>query len=136
MKSGNIFVNLSQYFVLIAIALVGLLLLTIAGFVVKSKRDLIKEKIKKFKEDFFFNGLIKSLNLSYLSICVAISASVQSLDVENTEALLAITIVNVVLLLLLFSIPIGIAYHSLKNSETFIMTQKEDLHSNVKNLFQ
>ena len=76
MKSGNIFVNLSQYFIIIAITLVGLLILAIAGFLVKSKRQMIKEKIEKFKKDFFFDGMIKSLNLSYLSICVAISASV------------------------------------------------------------
>ena len=60
---------------LIALFLVFLLLLAIFGFVVKKKRDLIKAKLLKIKNDMVFNGMIKSLNISYLGICIALSAS-------------------------------------------------------------
>jgi hypothetical protein len=45
MKSGNIFVNLSQYFMIIIIVLAGMLILGIFGFIVKSKREMIKKKL-------------------------------------------------------------------------------------------
>ena len=76
MKSGNIFVNLSQYFVVLGLGLIVLLIMGAASVIIKSKREMIKEKLIKFKKDFIFNGLIKSLNFSYLPFCISISASI------------------------------------------------------------
>jgi hypothetical protein len=75
MKSGNIIVNLSQYFIIIIMVLVGMLILGIFGFIFKSKREMIKEKLKNFKKGMVWSGITKSLKLSYLSICIAVSAS-------------------------------------------------------------
>jgi hypothetical protein len=124
MKSGNIFVNLSQYFMVILIGMTGILILGILGFIFKSKREMIKEKLMNFKKEMVWSGIIKSLKLSYLGICIAISASFQS-----NEAIIAMNILNAVMILILFSIPVMIAIHSVKNFNKFRISQREGDYS-------
>ena len=76
MNSGNIFVNLSQYFVVLGLGSITLLAMYLASVAIKSKQKIIKDKLAKFKKGFIFNGLIKSLNFSYLPFCISISASI------------------------------------------------------------
>jgi hypothetical protein len=58
-----------------AIVLAAMLTLWILGNIFRSKREKIREKFANFKKKMVWSGLIKSLSLSYLNICIAISAS-------------------------------------------------------------
>ena len=118
---------------MIFLGLIFLITIGIASVVMKSKRELIKEKLTKFKKNFFFNGLIKSLNYSYLPFCISISVTIQSMDAE--EHSVTSTIIHFLLLLVCFIIPLVMANHSLKKSTEFQILQKEDGFSNVKGLF-
>ena len=83
-----------------------------------------------------FNGLLKSLNISYIGICIAISASVQRTDVEPGQEILVLLIINIVMIAIMFMMPVLVGIHTMKNSDEFIEIQKDDLGSNVKNLFK
>ena len=122
MSSGNIFVNLSQYFFLIAIFLVVIILMGITALVFKKKRQMIIDKLTKIKNDFIFNGMIKSLNFSYLGICIALSASLQASEMQDDQTQakrITNLVINIALTLVLFIIPFFIATVALMNHEKF-----------------
>ena len=111
--------------VIIGIGITVLILLGLASVLIRSKRELIRQKIIEFKKDFFFSGMIKSLNFSYLPICISISASIQSMDVSESDQVVVNTIINTIFLLLLLVTPFLIAHRSLKSSEEFKTAQME-----------
>ena len=90
--------------------------LLVLGKVVKSRMEQIKAKFYAIKNKMVWNGIINSLNFSYLGICISISASFQSTD---KNALVIMVIVNILIILILFAIPVVMAVHSMKNYRKF-----------------
>ena len=133
-QSTSILSNLSQYILIASIFLVSLIFMGLSWVVFKSKRELIGAKLKKIKDDWLWNKTIKSLNIAYLSVCMAISIYFQGSGEAKTMIVLT-TIINILLISALLLLPSFISYFSLTNSVEFLKNQKEDLKSNVENLY-
>ena len=113
--------------------MVVLILLFILAKVLKSKKEMIMEKLKKVKEDMVWNGIIKSINIAYLSICLSISISYKDTDPSKKLSILVLGIIfSVIMIIGLLALPTFVSYFSLKNSELFVEKQKEDADSNVR----
>ena len=98
-----------------------LLVLFLLSKVLRSKKELIKQKLKKVKEDMVWNGIIKSINIAYLSLCLSISISFKDEDPRRAKAMIVTTIIIAILMMLgLLALPSFVSYFSLKNSETFL----------------
>lgn len=101
--------------------MVFLLVLFLLSKVLRSKKELIKQKLKKVKEDMVWNGIIKSINIAYLSLCLSISISFKDEDPRRAKAMIVTTIIIAILMMLgLLALPSFVSYFSLKNSETFL----------------
>jgi formate/nitrite transporter FocA (FNT family) len=94
---------------------------------------MIMKKLKKVKEDMVWNGIIKSINIAYLSICLSISISFKDTDSNKKLSILVTGIIfSVLIIIALITLPVFVSYFSLKNSELFLEKQREDADSNVR----
>jgi formate/nitrite transporter FocA (FNT family) len=94
---------------------------------------MIMKKLKKVKEDMVWNGIIKSINIAYLSICLSISISFKDTDSNKKLSILVTGIIfSVLIIIALITLPVFVSYFSLKNSELFVEKQREDADSNVR----
>jgi hypothetical protein len=75
MKSGNLIVNLSAIIFILLIVLVFFLIFWLASKYSPLKfRDKIKEKFDATIKKTFWNGIIKSITVSYLLIAISVGA--------------------------------------------------------------
>jgi len=83
--SENILFNkdLTLYAMLLAGLIVTLVILAILGLVcVQKVRDKIKAKLIAFKKKFIWNGLIRSMSISYLNLALGANQSIQGMREE------------------------------------------------------
>jgi len=78
-KSGSIADNLSVYLLAVGSVLLLLIILYVVMKVAKKYKEKIKEKLLEQKKKFIYNGLIRSLSLSYLSTCIAVYANIYAM---------------------------------------------------------
>ena len=87
-KSGNLLYdkNLGPYIVGAGVAVVGVIVLAILALVcVKKLRDKFIKKVRDFLKSFFWNGLIRSISLAYLNMCIGLTLQVHTMR-DNPEA--------------------------------------------------
>ena len=69
-EKDSILSDLSVYLVMAAIAIVVILIVSMAYFIRKYRR-LVKKLLHRWANRFFFNGLIRYITIAYIKICIS-----------------------------------------------------------------
>jgi ABC-type spermidine/putrescine transport system permease subunit I len=102
MKSGNLLVNLSALVFILVIVLLFFFFFWLASKYFPLKyRDKIKEKFDATIKKTFWNGIIRSITISYLLTAIAVGAQITELMIAEPEQRNPYAIVMVVFLSLL-----------------------------------
>ena len=118
-KSFNILVNMGYIIILLSVFLVFVLILGVVFQVLKNKRDLIKRKIKAAKKQFFWNGFIKSTNLTYLKSFVSFALASKLLSTSEDLRFDASLLVTILLGSQLLIQPFFVGTFMIKNRRRF-----------------
>ena len=71
-KCGNIAVNLSMIIFAVIVAILVIVLMFCMKAICKRWKEKIVNKLKDMKKKFMWNGLIRSMSISYINICIAV----------------------------------------------------------------
>lgn len=131
-ESSNSLANLRIYlFIALAAAVVVIIMLIVAALW-KKARDKIMDLLKKTIKGFFWNNTIKTILISYLPQCIAVTGAI-SLQLSSSKSSPSSSAVNTLMMLVLIVIPFIFLHWLLKHKDQ--LRSNKELESKFLELY-
>jgi hypothetical protein len=135
-KSFDILENMGYYIILLGIFLLFMAIVGIVFFVLKSKREMIKKKVRKGAKDFFWNGFFQSTSLTYLKSFVSFGLATKLLGGSKDFTFNASSLVTILLGSQLIIQPFFTGVFMVKNRSKFENKEFKEKYQSLYNDLQ
>jgi sterol desaturase/sphingolipid hydroxylase (fatty acid hydroxylase superfamily) len=138
MKSGNLLVNLSALVFILVIVLVFFFFFWLASKYFPLKyRDKIKEKFDATIKKTFWNGIIRSITISYLLTAIAVGAQITELMIAEPEqrdpyAICMVVVLSLLLVGYLFLVTGYLWFHVYMKDDMQVQERTQTICTNLE----
>jgi hypothetical protein len=138
MKSGNLLVNLSALVFILVIVLLFFFFFWLASKYFPLKyRDKIKEKFDATIKKTFWNGIIRSITISYLLTAIAVGAQITELMIAEPEqrdpyAICMVVVLSLLLVGYLFLVTGYLWFHVYMKDDMQVQERTQTIRTNLE----